>query len=917
MAGNNDITTRFNLDISGFKKGIADANRQIRVANSEFKAASDGSKEWEESTEGVTAKISSLKKVLDEQNKKLETYRKELAIAEKYEEEAKGKVEKLKKALSDAEKEYGENSDEVKHLREELVKAEQEEATMSTKVDNLTIDMNKQQGAVNNTTRKIDELGNSSSNASTKLANFSKTVIKGIGKGLAIAGTAVATGVGKMLKDGISAFSEYEQIGGGVDKIFKGASDTVKRYALDAYKNQGLTANEYMEQVTSFSSSLIKSLGGDTKKGAEYANKAMTDMSDNANTFGTDIKDIQNAYQGFAKSNYGMLDNLKLGYGGTKSEMQRLVKDAAAIDKSVDANSLSFGNVVKAIHAVQDNMGIAGTTAKEASGTIEGSLNSVKSAWGNLVLATTTNQLDLGQAFGNFSESITNLINNVLPVIQTQLPNIMTTLVSMISTTLPAFLAKLTPIITDLLTKVINLIIQIAPSLLGSLSTIILQLVPVLLNALPQLLNVILQLGSQIINTITQMLPTIIQSIVKIIPQLITALMNNLPVIIKAILGLVNGIISAIPQIVTLLSAQLPTIITSVLDGLLKALPLLVQGLVTLSASLIQNINQIITPILNALPQIVTSIMNAVIQNLPAIITSLVQLFTMLVQNTPVFIATLVKMIPVIIKSLVSTLISLLPLLIQAVKTYINAVVTNTKSVIGKVGEVFKSAVNKIKDVFGTVVSWFSGIWSKIKNVFSSVGSFFAEKFNAAKEKVKEKINPLIEFFGGIWSKIKNKFSSLGSKIGSAIGNGVKTAINGVLSLIESTINNAIDLINGAIKLINKLPGVSVGNVSHVSLPRLERGGILKKGQVGLLEGNGSEAVIPLDRNKKWIASLSKEIIRQTGGINLGNFESNNKNSNDIIFNQTINSPKALSRYDIYRQTQNQISLMKAVISSV
>ena len=167
-----------------------------------------------------------------------------------------------------------------------------------------------------------------------------------------------------------------------------------------------------------------------------------------------------------------------------------------------------------------------------------------------------------------------------------------------------------------------------------------------------------------------------------------------------------------------------------------------------------------------------------------------------------------------------------------------------------------------------------------------------------------------------MWSRIKSKFSSLGSAVGSAIGGGVKTAINGVLSLIESTINSAIGLINSAIGAINKLPGVNVGRVSTIGLPRLAQGGVLKKGQIGLLEGDGSEAVVPLDRNKKWISALSKSIIKNTGGYGLSGIGSNDNIGNDIVFNQTINSPKPLSRYEIYKDTKKQINLMRMVMQN-
>ena len=199
---------------------------------------------------------------------------------------------------------------------------------------------------------------------------------KVLAKGVAVG----AAGVGAVIGKSVMEFGDYEQLVGGVDTLFKDSSGKVQEYAKNAYKTAGLSANNYMETVTSFSASLLQSLKNDTGKASDYAHMAIVDMSDNANKMGTDMQSIQYAYQGFAKQNYTMLDNLKLGYGGTQEEMKRLVKDAAKIDKSVKANDMSFGNIVKAIHAVQTKLDITGTTAKEAATTIQGSFSSLKSA---------------------------------------------------------------------------------------------------------------------------------------------------------------------------------------------------------------------------------------------------------------------------------------------------------------------------------------------------------------------------------------------------------------------------------------------------------------------------------------------------------------------------------------------------------
>lgn len=227
--------------------------------------------------------------------------------------------------------------------------------------------------------------------------------------------------IGATIKKAFDIGADLEQQIGGVETLFAESSAIIRKYADDAYRTAGVSANEYMKNVTSFSASLLQGLGGDTAKAAEYANTAMVDMSDNANKFGTDIGAIQNAYQGFSKQNYTMLDNLKLGYGGTKEEMQRLIKDAAAVSDSVDAESLSFDNIVQAIHVTQEQMGIMGTTNKEASTTFSGSLGAMKASWDNFLAGLMMNGkdgVDMNTYLQPLVDSIgTFVFNNLIPAV--------------------------------------------------------------------------------------------------------------------------------------------------------------------------------------------------------------------------------------------------------------------------------------------------------------------------------------------------------------------------------------------------------------------------------------------------------------------------------------------------------------------
>ena len=270
-------------------------------------------------------------------------------------------------------------------------------------------------------------LENEASSALDKVAGDAKSVATSIGSGLATAakvgaaGIAAAAGaVTALTTASVKNYAEYEQLVGGIDTLFAASSAKVQEVAANAFFTAGMSANDYMDTVTSFSASLLQGLGGDTDKAAEIANRAITDMSDNANKMGTSMEAIQNAYQGFAKQNYTMLDNLKLGYGGTASEMARLINDSGVLGSQMTVtaktvNDVSFDKIIEAIGVVQDKMGITGTTAAEAASTIQGSISSMQSAWQNLLTGISDENADLGALTGNLIESVATVADNLVP----------------------------------------------------------------------------------------------------------------------------------------------------------------------------------------------------------------------------------------------------------------------------------------------------------------------------------------------------------------------------------------------------------------------------------------------------------------------------------------------------------------------
>ena len=350
----------------------------------------------------------------------------------------------------------------------------------------------------------------------SKLKGGLATAAKVGAAAVAAAGTAIVA-IGKQA---IEQYAEYEQLVGGVETLFKQSADTVMGYAENAYKTAGLSANEYMNTVTSFSASLLQSLGGDTEAAAKYADMAITDMSDNANKMGTSMEMIQNAYQGFAKQNYTMLDNLKIGYGGTKEEMQRLLEDAEKLS-GIEYDISSYADIVDAIHVVQTEMGITGTTAKEASTTVQGSIASMKSAYENFVIGLGDQNADIAELSTKLLESAEVVAGNLLPVIE----NILSSIGTMMQEKGPEMIEKFVSYAIEKLPQIIELGLKMVLSLVKGLA-----------NNLPKLVSSVLDMIATIIKTFVSSIP----DIVSVGKQIVEGLWNG----IKAMAGWIKNKVS-------------------------------------------------------------------------------------------------------------------------------------------------------------------------------------------------------------------------------------------------------------------------------------------------------------------------------------------------------------------------------------
>lgn len=420
---------------------------------------------------------------------------------------------------------------------------------------------------------------------STKAKSNFSGIAAVAGAALAAAAAAVATGVATLTTAAVQSYSQYQQLVGGVDTLFKESSGKLQEYAANAYKTAGTSANQYMQIATSFSASLIQSLGGDTSKAVEYVNTAVQDMSDNANKMGTDINLIQETYQSLARGNYAMLDNLKLGYGGTKAELERMIEDANKMKESMgeagDLSASSFSDVIEAIHLVQDNLGITGTTALEAATTIEGSINQTKAAWENWLAGLANPDADMGALTSQLVDSASVAVSNLAPaigqalvsvgeMITTYIPQVFGEAWASVSDSLPLDLGERLGTLFEIFQTVFDNVSQSAQSMLGpafeQLGSAFQGLMEVLSPATP-----IIQILGSALSLIGTIIGEIIVSAISLAIQIFTMLISIITGVIGAFNSAASGASAFVSNVIGFFSG-LPGTISGFLNSIISSI---------------------------------------------------------------------------------------------------------------------------------------------------------------------------------------------------------------------------------------------------------------------------------------------------------------------------------------------------------
>ena len=590
----------------------------------------------------------------------------------------------------------------------------------------------------------LEELVVKISGETSGLQSAMGSAISAVGKFSAAAVAAGATAVAALTKSAVESYADYEQLVGGVETLFKDSAGIVQEYAANAFQTAGLSANDYMETVTGFSASLLQSVGGDTEEAARIADQAITDMADNANKMGSSMESIQNAYQGFAKQNYTMLDNLKLGYGGTKQEMERLLADAEKLS-GVHYDISNLNDVYEAIHVVQGELGITGTTAEEASTTIQGSAAAMKAAWQNMLTGIADENANFDGLINNLVKSIETFAQNIIPRVEQALkgigklvsglaPIIVQELPNLISEILPSFIEAIMSIVDS----IIGIIPELLPVVLEAITEIGMEVINSLSEILPEILQAVIDGVIQVANTISENLPQIVAALTQGLLQLVQVIIDNMPQFLQAALQLFISIQQAIFEAMPIIIAALPQLIIGIVDFIVGAIPQLIQAYIQLLSSLVDALPEIIAAIVAALPQIIDGIITALLEGLPLIIQCGVQLFIALIQNIGEIISGIAKALPDLIAGIVDAILEHLPEIIECGVQLFIALIENLPTIIVELVKAVPQIIQALLEAFGEGVSKFGemgvnlvkGLWngfkSKLDEFFTNAKQWFS-----------------------------------------------------------------------------------------------------------------------------------------------------------------------------------------------
>ena len=888
MPKKDDITTKFKVDISDLKKNITEANKQIKLANAEFKAASAGMDDWTKSADGITAKLGQLDKVLSSQKAILDSYKQQLQAQQTAYEENGKKADAFKAKLQElTDKGIAKTSEEYKKYLKALDEAEAEQQKNANAIDKLNIQILNQEAAVKGTEKEIrnyeksledvqkaekdtadngkaagnaiEDIGDKADKADGKLGKLAQGIAAGITAAVAALGAAAV----KAGQDMLNMALDVAKAGDEIDKESQKLGMSAENYQKLSYAMELSGAN--IDELRKGTVNITKALGAYEDEGAEAKqvdpfnklNVSLVDAQGNLRTTDAVLLDTIDALA-------AMEDDVQRDiianeiFGKTFTEMRPLINGGSQAIKDLMQEAEDYGMVMS------DEAVKSSAEFQDSLSRMQGTIDGVKNRLGSELLPSITNIMDGVSMFvagmDGGQEKINKGLDDLIKGIKKVMPE-----VGKFIKALKDAVMKEAP---GILKSITDELIKALPGAAATILDIIEQLLDYAIDALPMIIDTITTLILQIGDSLEKILPRLINKIVEIIPKIIKTFTDAIPDLLQGGIELFTAIVDAIPEIIPALVDAIPDIIDAVSKTLTKSIPIIIDASIKLFTAIVDALPEIIPQMAKNIVNLVGSIAKLLIENIPVLLDGAVQLFMALVQAIP----------------------QIIPKLAEAVGNLIDVFETDLDI---PLREMWDGAWNALTE--GA-----SKAWETIKGVFSTVGQFFGDTFSGAWDAIKDIFSAGGQLFNGIEEGIYNTFKT--------IINALLTGINVLIAEPFEQINEVLNSIrNIDILGIKPFEGLWSENPLAVpAIPLLARGGVLRRGQVGILEGSGAEAVVPLENNKAWIKAVVSEMQKQTGAAAI-----TNNNSKAYSFVQNNYSPKALSRLDIYRQTKNLTAMLK------
>lgn len=1032
MPNEENVTTKFKVDVSDLKQNISSANKSIQLINAQFKNAVVGTDDWAKTADGLSAKIKQQSQIAEQEQKKLQALKQQLerlAESQKNGEKIIADLTAKHKAAADA---YGEDSAEAKELAKQLDLAQKAQERNTKAVENLNLQIVNQDTAVKNAESQVQKYSDALNNLQTEEKQTGDEAQKTTDGGLSafavalgdLAANAITAVINKLAELSAAAVDAFKAFDEGRDALIKatGATGDVAAALTDAYaetaKNVsgslsdigaavgevntrfGYTGDQ-LAQTTEDFMKFSEITGVDAVSAVRSVARALNSSGNDLSGYGELLDMLAVAAQASGISADTLAANLTK-YG---AQMRAVGFDTADTISILSQFEMAGVNSETAVKGIQTAITAWRKEGKNAQGEFSALLADIKNspneteaaqkaieAFGSKAGTELADVIRSGRfEFSNFADTLAKsagTVNSTYDETQSGIDKINLALQGL-SVTAAEYAGKiidkyggfvrdiisgvddvlngvdraeekLTETAGNLVNKSLDEITSKLPDAIKIGVSIVENLVSGIVNSLPSVVDSVGAVATTVLSEIGEFAPKILNKFIDIVPILIDSISSLIPKLIDSVISLGTSIISDIPSIIQKLTDKIPSIFDSVLSTISGAIPQIIEGVGLVFSAVADSLPKLIPMVTGMLPKLVSSIISTISKNAPVFFKSAVSLVKSIVKQLPQLVKLLIPQITGLIKMISEILIENVPILLETALEMFGAIVEAIPEIAlecySAMPDIIDAILRGLADLPDILINYFMGIWQGVARVFepqkldkffsetfgnafetvckiwnmvngyfsakweeiktalepSRIGKFFSETFGNAWENVKNVFSGVGAYFGGIWATITGKFKGIGTAVGDAIGGAFRMAINAVIGTVERGLNTIPNTVNQMLGFVSAVTGAQIASIPTVSLPRLARGGIVDKSTIAQIGEDGAEAVIPLEKNKaglKQIASaISDEIHKESA-----KFDELKTNKGDTIynFNQTNNSPKALSRYEIYRQTRNMINAVK------